>query len=222
VNDVNYALDFDGGRVRVPDHQDLRPMHQVSACAWIKYAEKQDSSRVVVKGADNKEAFCLEIDGDDLTFYVRDGNDPNLSSYPQYSAESDRDALDRNEWIHVAGTYDGNSLKAYVNGELVAENSDANSSVIPFLSQDTNDLSIGNRADDDTRPLIGTTDDVRVYDYGLSAEEIGYLASDGGGIFSVQSVANLVNDEPLGKRVVNFKDFDKLADGWLKEELWPE
>ncbi|MHC4500240.1 MAG: LamG domain-containing protein, partial [Planctomycetota bacterium] len=34
-NDVDYALEFDGGRVRVPDHEDLRPLHEVSVCAWI-------------------------------------------------------------------------------------------------------------------------------------------------------------------------------------------
>jgi hypothetical protein len=218
-NDVNHALDFDGGRVRVLDHQDLRPMHQVSVCAWIKYSDEQNNSRVVAKGADDKETYQLEVDeDDDLKFSVRDGNDPNVD---EYEAQSNADALDRDEWVHVAGTYDGNSLKAYVNGELVAENTDANSNVIPFLRQDINDLAIGNKPGGEDDRFIGIIDDVRVYDYSLSAQEVAYLASDGTGTVLLQSVANLVNDEPLGKRAVNFKDFDKLADSWLKEELFP-
>jgi hypothetical protein len=107
-DDVNSALEFDGGRVRVSDHQNLRPLYEVSACAWIYYSEGQSSARVVVKGADNKETFGLEVDGDDeLVFHVRDGNDYDAGddSYEKYDVESADDALARDEWIHVAGTY---------------------------------------------------------------------------------------------------------------------
>jgi hypothetical protein len=76
-------------------------------------------------------------------------------------------------------------------------------------------------SDDDRASFIGTIDDVRVYNYGLSAEEIGYIASDGTGIVSVQSVANLYNEEDFGDRAINFKDLAKLAAGWRDEELWP-
>lgn len=157
-------------------------------------------------------------------FLVRDGNDPNAEGYPKYDAVSDEDALGRDEWIHVAGTYDGNTVKCYINGELAATNNDANA-ITYFghpLSQDTNDLAIGNRPDAMGKPFKGIIDDVRVYNYGLSAAEVVYLATDGIGIFSVQSVANLYNDEDLGDRAVNLRDFAKLAGVWLEEELWPE
>jgi hypothetical protein len=218
VNDVNYALDFDGGRVRVADTAALRPLYQVSAAAWIKYATSQSSARVVVKGADNKETYGLEVNDDGLTVLVRDGNDPNAESYEKYDAISADGSLNWDEWIHVAGTFDGNDLKCYVNGELKAT---TDASALFFLSQDPNDLAIGNRSDAADRPFVGTIDDVRVYDYGLSQEEVRYLATDGTGVLTVQSIANLYNEEDLGERAVNFKDFDKLADEWLKEELYP-
>jgi hypothetical protein len=214
------ALEFDGGRVRVPDAEELRPLHQVSACAWIYYSERQSMARAVVKGPDNRESYGLEVDDFVLVFHVRDGNELVGGKYPRYGAESDEDALDSDEWIHVAGTYDGNSVRCYINGELAAVNHDANEIVI--LSQDTNDLAIGSMSEDDRAPFKGTIDDVRVYNYGLSEEEIGYIAADGEKIFTVQSVANLYNDEDLGKRAVNFRDFAVLADGWLEKKLWPE
>ncbi|MHC4387804.1 MAG: LamG domain-containing protein [Planctomycetota bacterium] len=218
-NDVNYALDFDGGRVRVLDHQDLRPLHQVSVSAWIKYSDEQSSGRVVAKGADDKETYQLEVDGDDdLKFSVRDGNDPNADDY---EAQSDDDALDRDEWVHVAGTYDGNTVKCYVNGELAAENNDPNISAIPFLAQDTNDLAIGNKPGGEDDRFVGIIDDVRVYDYGLSQEEVRYLTTDGTGVLAMQSIANLSDEETPGDRVVNFKDFAILADDWLVQELYP-
>jgi len=230
-NDVNYALEFDDGRVLVSDAAELKPMHQVSVSAWIYYSEKQDSGRIVVKGADNKETYGLEVgSNDDLVFLVRDGNDPNAEDYPKYDAKSNEDALGRDEWIHIAGTYDGNSVKCYINGEVAGVNNDANAMTYfgHPLSQDTNDLAIGNRSESDVmdRPFKGTIDDVRVYNYGLSAAEVAYIATDGGhngiGIFRMQSVANLYSEEPLGSGVVNLKDFAKLAGVWLEEKLWPE
>jgi hypothetical protein len=218
-NDVNYALDFDGGRVLVPDAQELRPLNQVSATAWINYSAGQDSARVVVKGADNKETYTLEVNDDDLVFRVRDGNDPNADSYPDYGAETDSDELDRDEWIHIAGTFDGNDVKCYVNGELKAT---TDATELIFLSQDINDLAIGNRSDATDKPFHGTIDDVRVYDYGLSVEEVRYLATDGNGWVAMRSIANLVYDEPLGEGAVNFRDFAALADRWLVEKLYPQ
>jgi len=214
------ALEFDGGRVLVPDACELRPKHQVTTCAWVKFPEAQDhSARVVCKGADNKETFGLEVNEDDIfTFQVRDGNAPNADEYPRYAVDSNE--LDHGEWIHLAGTFDGNSVKCYVNGQLEGTNNDANAVVI--LSQDTNDLAIGNRSDDDDREFIGTIDDVRVYNYALSLEEVKYIATDGTKIFSVQSVANLYNKEDLGERVVNIRDFAELAKDWLEKKLWPE
>jgi hypothetical protein len=219
-NDVNSALEFDGGRVRVPDHQDLRPLDEVSASAWIYYSDGQDAGRIVVKGPDNKECYEIEIsESDSLVFHVRDGNDPNASSYPRYAVESDEDALDRDEWIHVAGTYDGNVITCYINGEVADVCDTANA--IWYLSQDTNDLAIGSMCDNDRAPFEGTIDDVRVYNYGLSAEEVAYIASDGTGIATVQSIANLYNAEDAGERAVNLKDLAKLAATWRDEKLWP-
>jgi len=216
------ALDFDGGRVRVPDAPILRPKHQISASAWVYCYEEENSARVVVKGPDNKETYDLEVDDKRVVFNLRDGNNPDLDSYPRYAAESNEAiaTVDRDEWVHIAGTFDGDTVKCYIDGIAVATNNDANAIVI--LSQDTNDLAIGNRSDDTNREFVGMIDDVRVYDYGLSQEEVAYLATDGTGIFTVQSIANLSNDEALGSRAVNLKDFAVLANGWLEQKLWPE
>jgi hypothetical protein len=216
-HDAN-ALEFSGGRVRVSDTPELRPTDEVSACAWIYYSEGQNSARVVVKGPDDFEAYDLEVNDYKLIFLVRDGGEMEDGKYKKYSTESTGD-IDRDEWVHVAGTYDGNAVKCYINGEVAGTNNNANT--LAFLSQDTNDLAIGNRSDDDEKPFEGMIDDVRVYDYGLSAEEVVWLATDGTGIFALQSIANLYNDEDPGERVVNLKDFAKLAVGWRDEIKWP-
>jgi len=159
-------------------------------------------------------------------FLVRDGNDYDEEDdeYEKYAAESNDATLDRDEWIHVAGTYDGNAVKCYINGEVADTNNDANAITYfgGWLCQDTNDLAIGNRSDATNKEFVGTIDDVRVYNYALSAEEIAHIATDGMKIFSVQSVANLYKKEKLGERVVNLRDYAELAKSWLEKKLWPQ
>jgi hypothetical protein len=167
----------------------------------------------------DKETFVLEVDREDMgSFYVRNANEADTNGYDANS----RDMLDRGDWIHLAGTYDNKTVKFYLNGELKDTLDDPNAWGIT-LSQDTNDLEIGNTLTDpeDDKSFRGLIDDVRLYDRALSAEEIAWLASDGIGIVSVQSIANLVNDEDLGERAVNFRDLAVLGDDWLVQELFP-
>ncbi|MHC4477677.1 MAG: LamG domain-containing protein [Planctomycetota bacterium] len=216
-----YALEFsgDGGRVLVPDTELLRPTAEVSVSAWACYSVNQGhGARIVVKGADNVETFGLEINDDDaVVFYVRDANDGtfDLRSEDIYT----------NEWMHLAGTYDGdgNTVKVYVNGREVDSREDATFvSEGMSLSQDVNDLAIGNRSDDTNRQFIGKVDDVRVYNYGLSAAEVAYLATEGTGYVPLVSQVNLYDEEPAGQKAINFRDITLLLQSWLEEELWPE
>jgi hypothetical protein len=219
-DDVNLAIEFpeDWGRLLVPDDgctPALRPKHQVSASAWVYYLVNQDGARVVVKGKDDKETFGLEVnDDDDMVFHVRDDNDN------EFGVSS---GVGRNEWLHLAGTYDGNCVKGYVNGQLVDVNTDANFVVAKgwTLSQDTSGLAIGNKSESDANDaqLAGIIDDVRVYDYGLSQAEVAWLATDGGGFAPLRSEANLYSGED--PEVINYRDLAELLNSWLEEKKWP-
>jgi len=213
--DGNSAIDFEAGRVLVPDAAALRPTNTVTVCAWINLDDEQSNARVVVKGPDNDESYLLETNSDNyLKFLIREdcpGNDCN-----DYFV--DNEGLSVGEWAHVAGTFDSAWMKLYINGDKVAESNDANNIL---LSQDTNDLGIGNRSDAADKPFVGTIDDVRVYDYALSDTEIAYVATDGDGHLPLKSIANLSNTESPGSEAVNFRDFAVLGDAWLDEKLWP-
>jgi hypothetical protein len=205
-NDVNYAL--------------LRPTRKLTVCAWIQYFEKQNKgSRIVNKGMNDKETFVLQVDREDTgSFYVRNADEADSNGYDANS----RDMLDRGDWIHLAGTYDNMTVKFYLNGELKDTLDDPNAWGIT-LSQDTNDLEIGNTLTDPgaDKSFAGLIDEVRLYDRALSAEEIAWLASDGIGTVSVQSIANLIDGEALGKKAVNFRDLAILADDWLVQQMYP-
>ncbi|MHC4623988.1 MAG: LamG domain-containing protein, partial [Planctomycetota bacterium] len=215
---VHSAVEFDGGKVIVADAAALRPQYEVSASAWVYYSTNQNSGRVVVKGADNKETYSLEIDDDEASFHVRDANNKLFGS---------TNGVWRNEWVHLGGTFDGdsNTLRCYVNGELVGK--PAEKTNVTFvtkggtLSQDPCNLAIGNRPDANNREFEGTIDDVRVYDYALSASEVRYLATDGTGYVPLRSQFNIYDVEPVNKQAINMKDMAFIADAWMEQKLWP-
>jgi hypothetical protein len=189
--------------------------------AWINRAERNsDDVRVVIKGRDDYETYGLDIDDEDqgLQFYVSDANEMDDDDPKQYKLESEQE-LPVDEWVHVAGTYDGNELTSYVNGEI-----DLTSTPGPNeLYSDANDgLGIGGRwdDDDDDNRFVGEIDDVRVYDYGLSQAEVAWIATEGSGVFLLTSEANFQPDAP-DPEVINFRDFAKLFDYWGDEQLWP-
>lgn len=75
--------------------------------------------------------------------------------------------LSANQWYHLAATFDGASLNAYVDGDLVTANAQAQG--VPSPEPAT--LKIGRHAGGPWF-FAGSVDDVRVYDRALSQEEI--------------------------------------------------
>jgi hypothetical protein len=75
--------------------------------------------------------------------------------------------------MHIAATYDGITLKIYINGVLDASLSPA---APPAISSNTLSLGIGAQPDG-TSKLMGAIDEVQVYNVALSATEIANLAT---------------------------------------------
>ncbi len=210
--DANSAVQFTNGKVLVPDAAQLKPQAWVSASAWVYYSgDPGDSARVVVKGKDNREAYAIEVsDEDNVTFYVGDVNGK------RYFADSNEGDTWGDEWVHLAGTYDGSIVKCYVNAQVVGtEQADSIA-----LSQDPCGLAIGNRSDADDQPFRGTVDEVRLYSRALSATEIAWLATDGTQYLPLRSPLNLY-DKELSGQAINFRDYAVLTESWLEQKLWP-
>jgi hypothetical protein len=208
-------LKGNGSRVLVPHHALLSPQDEVSVCAWINYSTTPGySARVLAKGADagDRESYALQVTNDDMaSFIVRD---VNTTLYGAGSATQ----LRHDEWTHIAATYDGDVAKCYLNAEL----SDSETPGPLSILVDTNDLAIGNRADDTNRAFIGMIDDVQIYEYALSQPEIVHVATEGSGYMPLTAASNLYNEESQGERAVNLRDFGVIANSWLEEALWPE
>ena len=206
------AVEFgsDDARIRVPYSAELMPP-TVSVTAWIYPTQEPDySARIVAKGVDlnDWETYYLQFNGA-ASWTIRDPNHENHAL--------DGSDLSLNEWIHFGGTYDGNAVKLYVNGQLDAEDTTGGLAML----HDTNDLCIGNRSDGNDRAFVGTIDDVRVYNYALSGDEVAYIATQTTGYVPLNSRVNIYDEEPRSEKVVNFRDFAVLLNSWLNKEFWP-
>jgi hypothetical protein len=210
------AIEFgaSGGKVLVPDAPQLRPADQITVAVWVNYSAPQDySARVVVKGTDagDHENFAMQVtQDDDFSWFVRDSNTT------RHSADGSQ-KLGHNEWVHLAGLYDGNEVECYINGQL------SNSETIgPItLLQDPNALSMGDAVDVD-RAFVGKVDDVQLYNYALTDQEVAWLATEGTGYMALMSQTNLWDSEPAGQKAINLRDMAVVLGSWLEEKLWPQ
>jgi len=214
---IGGAIEFsgDGGRVLIPPDSSLDLTTEVTLAAWINISQMPpDGARIIVKGwdDDDRESYCIELgDEERIGFFVRDPNGEN------YAVDS-QDEMPRNEWIHVAGTYDGNAVRCYINGQLDNEDTVGSFSLLVDANLAA---AIGNRVDANDRAFIGKIDDARIYNYALSDENIAYIATQGTGYVPLDAVSNVYDAEPAGQKAVNFKDFAELLTAWLEEKLWP-
>jgi prepilin-type N-terminal cleavage/methylation domain-containing protein len=94
-------------------------------------------------------------------------------SYDTRSA-SGGTVLTTGKWYQIAGTYDGATLKTYVNGVL-----DRQISVSGSMDSTTFAVDLGKSADSALAYFNGLIDDARIYNRALSASEIAALYSGG-------------------------------------------
>ena len=111
----NYVLAFDGkdDKVVVFDNNDAIDFvsDQITLEAWIYVMDIQDLVGRIIDRSDNQldDRYVIEV-------YLRNGTPTvhlNLNRNNLWS-----ESIAFNKWIHVAGTYDGEFLRLYVNGVL--------------------------------------------------------------------------------------------------------
>jgi large repetitive protein len=171
------GLSFSGSGqyVTVTDTAALDITNAITIAAWVKPAVRGTQDLV-------KKATNGSVDGYELALAASTGNPPNrpFVRFNQVSGTSDAYRLSAREasiypvdgtWIHYAATYDGATIKFYINGSLdtlVAKTFTIAINSVP--------LSIGGQGDG-TRSFTGGLDEVRIYNRALSAAEVAALVT---------------------------------------------
>jgi len=154
------AIAFNGvnSYVLVPNSADFKLTTQVSMEAWV-YAGDQKTAKIMEKG---------DWDGQGIGQDKWQGWQADIvtAGGTKYSIDWGLGRPDLNTWYHVAYTYDGATLRLYVNG--VEVNSKAASGSLKVNSRP---ISIG--SDGGTQKFFnGTIDQARIYDAALTADQI--------------------------------------------------
>jgi hypothetical protein len=159
VGFVGNALGFDGIDDVVVHSLDssLDLTDEITLDAWIFPTARKSQTIIRKGGAPLKTPYSLALSlGNTFVFAMGEPRvDVRSFGYPL------------NTWIHVAGTYDGNTMKLYVNGVLM------NSAPRPGpIAVRQSNLLIGTRLRLPSDTFQGLIDEVDIYDRALSAAEI--------------------------------------------------
>ncbi|MBS3094588.1 cellulase family glycosylhydrolase [Candidatus Pacearchaeota archaeon] len=156
------ALSFDGvdDYVELGNSASLKPsLLTVSAWVYLDSTVTDSYPKIIDGNNDNYgyQLFYNAIGGAGFTFstgtgLIGKGIPSNITT--------------QNQWVHVVGVHDASSNKIYVNGVLIGT---IPASEIDYSAITT--MRLGNRGND-ARHWKGMIDDVRIYNYALTATEI--------------------------------------------------
>ncbi len=160
---IGSALHFDGNDwIQVANHASLNPTSQLTIMAWIKADNWNNNGRILQKGeGDNQYHICASNSGGEnvLWFHLSGIGGINYSPLPS-----------NGNWHQIVGTYNGSTIKLYINGQEVATEEASGE-----LQTTTDDLRIGAKTNDPADFFHGVLDEIYIFDRALSSDEISDL-----------------------------------------------
>jgi hypothetical protein len=171
------AFWFDGfnDHIRVADSTNLRITSALTVSAWVYRVDGGYQGEILSKWdavPTGQRAYTLTIEPDGRAGFGLSTVGLNTDVAAYTSA-----ALPLNAWAHIAGTYDGSSIKIYLNGDLKSQVAYSGG-----IFSGTDDLSLGGvaggvSAGDGVSFFHGGIDEAMVYNRALSAGEVMTLAT---------------------------------------------
>lgn len=169
-------LDGNGSYALIPDSSSLR-LSQYTISCWAKLTDVTDpsgcDSLVRKDWSIGKDSYCLYV--------ITPGNsiDPLSPAIQSYASSGNSCAaygstpVTVNQWVNIVGTYDGITMKMYLNGNPTGQTSWSGTP-----AYDNHPIIIGGDQPDGLQWINGDIDDVRIYNRALSQAEISQLVPE--------------------------------------------
>jgi len=157
------ALTFDGNNdyVSLGNNSALTPSNQVTFASWIKLAAVTGTPQMIIGKYNTSGAYPYQLriqGGDKVRFSVRTSSSEDVDT---------SNILSANQWIHVAGTWDGTIMRIYINGTAVPQ-TDSKTGTMPNTAVD---VRIGSSSSG-SFVFNGQIDEVRIYNRALTGPEV--------------------------------------------------
>jgi hypothetical protein len=157
------ALDGAGSFVQIADKSAFDLSGQTTLACWVNiHSVPAEWAAIITKG---DSAWRLSTYQRESKFHFSVGT--ALAAGLNGSA-----AINTNEWHHLAAVYDGSVQQIYIDGKL-----DATQPWTGGIASNDADVLIGENSEQTQRFFDGLIDDVRVYNYALSENQIKALAN---------------------------------------------
>jgi hypothetical protein len=188
------ALSFDGDDyVRVVGTSSLIGItSEITVEAWIKFSNVSDAFYVRTPFDLDPKAWGLDRYGGKLRFYIYDGT-KGIACEKTWAPEV-------NQWYNIAGTYDGNFLKLYVDNKLYQS-----LEYTGAINSTGQGVVMGARhSDGGWGYLRGFLDDVRIWNVALSEDQLGKVYDFKGFFLPVENPGvegNVINIAKAGRAI---------------------
>lgn len=190
--------------------------------AWVYADSLSDPWASVVTKGRYSWRLCRNNTGDAMVFHF------SKPSGGEFQANGDIPVVD-STWHHLVATYDTQSIKLYVDGQL-----DASSTTSEAVNETLDLVYIGSRSDNPTgRAWDGLIDEVRIYSFAMDSETIQLLYNQNLSCYQANPY-DLVTDGLIDlddlifftennwlQDGVNLDSFAEMASVWLECYLLP-
>jgi hypothetical protein len=169
VADKALKLDGDGDYVDLGNDSSFNLTAQITVATWIKVEKFDCEWQAVVTKGDGSWRLQRNGTKSSLEFACTGAFVPGALVGSLFGSASVNDG----QWHHIAGTYDGSKICLYVDGRIDIL-SDADGSI----EINNYNLLIGANAEKPDRNFNGSIDDVRIYSYALSDDEVKAISTE--------------------------------------------
>lgn len=168
ANAASHGFDGVDDYVEIGAPAALNLTTSLSVSAWVNFTTDTTEKKVVGKWSDTPNNYCwlltLYDTGGPAAFFVQPATGGMIG------ADTGSTALSPGTWYHLAGTYDGATVRMYLNGTQTG--------AVPLtgaINTGSAPIRIGAGSGGTVspeKPFAGLIDDVRIYNYALTPAEV--------------------------------------------------
>lgn len=171
-----HSLNFSAASVNFTTDTNLAPDSAITVEAWIKassWAAATFEGSIVCKHSwsQGEQGYVLRAGNNGQLNFSVCGKNASGASISWINASSPVGAMLVNTWYHVAGTYDGDSIRVFINGIQRGATS-LPDGMIRGLAYPIRIGRLSDQSQSQTRYFSGQIDEVRIWERALTASEI--------------------------------------------------